>query len=220
MSSPAHPAAAGNAARPAAARRPAPATLRLPASRRAVPTSTRLRTRRIPLPAYVVILLALPVAVLAGADAAGWLVNKGRFVPASALGADALGVAGRDADAGRGAGAGRGEAGAGRGEAGTGRGEAGTEAGTGGAGEGGRSGGAGKAPVAPGSLDPDDVRGSTTMQQVLDAFPRVTAAELCARFGVPVDTPTSTQLKTLAQTGNGYEVSELREWLKTRTGDS
>jgi hypothetical protein len=64
--------------------------------------------------------------------------------------------------------------------------------------------------------DPESVNGSMTVQQVLDAFPTVTAAEIYRQFGVPADTPTSTQLKELAAHGNGYEVSDLREWLKTR----
>lgn len=175
--------------------KPAAAMVRLPANRRAVPTSTRLRTGRIPLLAYVVVLLALPVALLVGADATGWLVNSGRFVPSSALGAEELGVAGRDFGGGAGREGGESEAG----------GESGSR-------------GAAAVSVAPGSLPADDVRGSMTMQQVLDAFPQVTAAELGKLFGVPADTPTSTQLKNLGQIGNGYEVSELREWLKSRTG--
>jgi hypothetical protein len=43
----------------------------------------------------------------------------------------------------------------------------------------------------------------------------VTAAEICELFWVSSGTPTTTQLKTLAQKGNGYEVTDLREWLET-----
>jgi hypothetical protein len=194
---------AGTTTEPLASRaEPAAAMLRLPAHRRVVPTRTRMRTGRVPLPAYVAALLVLPVALLIGANAAGWLVNSGRFVPSSALGAEALGVAGQDFGGGSGGDGGRSEE---------------KESGAEGAVEPG-SRGAATLSVAPGSLPVDDVRGSMTMQQVLDAFPQVTAAELCTLFGAPADTPPSTQLKNLAQAGNGYEVSELREWLKTRAG--
>ena len=156
-----------------------PATLRLPASRRPVPTSTRLRTRRVPLLVYAVVLVALPVAVLAGARATGWWVTTGHTVASTALGAD-LAVAQPTSGPGAGTGAGEGST----------------------------------ATVT----NPHDVKGSMTVQQILDAFPQVTAAELLAKFGAPASTPTSTQLKTLAQTGNGYEVTDLREWLETRQG--
>lgn len=178
-----------------------PGTLRLPPSRRTVPTTTRLRTRRLPLPLYAAILLVLPVAVLVGARASGWWITSGHTVPASALGAQALGV---DAAAGSGH-------------------EAGGEgSGTQGGGTVVQSGAAGASsaasePGGAGALDPQEVKGSMTLQQILDAFRGITAAEICAKFGVPSDTPTSTQLKTLAQRGNGYEVSQLREWLETRS---
>jgi hypothetical protein len=64
---------------------------------------------------------------------------------------------------------------------------------------------------------PHDVKGSMTIQQVVDAFPQVTAAQICEFLGLPADTSKSTQLKTLAQTGNGREVTELHEWLETKT---
>jgi len=67
-------------------------------------------------------------------------------------------------------------------------------------------------------ISPHDVKGSMTAQQILDAFPKVTATDLFKQFGAPANTPTSTQLKTLAQNGNGYEVDKLREWLETRQG--
>lgn len=61
-----------------------------------------------------------------------------------------------------------------------------------------------------------DVKGSMTVAQVVEAFPGLTAADILRQFGAADDTPTSTQLKTLAQQGEGYEVSDLREWLETR----
>ncbi len=148
-----------------------PGTLRLPPSRRTVPTTTRLRTRRFPLPVYAAILLVLPVAVLAGARSSGWWITSGHTVPASALGSRALGV---DATAGNGRGAG--------GEG------VGAVAQSGGAGE--QSGGAGapsaaSEPGGAGALDPQEVKGSMTLRQILDAFPGVTAAEVCGKFGVP-----------------------------------
>lgn len=61
---------------------------------------------------------------------------------------------------------------------------------------------------------PDDVKGWMTAQQVLDAFPPLTAAELFALFGVPANTATSTPLKDLAERGTGFDLTDLREWLK------
>jgi hypothetical protein len=157
-----------------------PSTLRLPANRHPVPTRTRLRTRRVPIAAYAVILLALPVAVLLGARATGWWITTGHTVSATTLGADTIGTRP------------------------TGQG------GQNGGGEPGQS-------AAPGAtINPHDVKGSMTVQQVLDAFPKITATELLGKFGAPASTPTSTQLKTLAQDGNGYEVDDLREWLETQ----
>lgn len=64
---------------------------------------------------------------------------------------------------------------------------------------------------------PADVKGSMTVQQVVDAFPAVTAAEVFARFGAPLETATSTQLKTLVEAGNGTDIPTLRTWLQERT---
>lgn len=66
----------------------------------------------------------------------------------------------------------------------------------------------------PGTMNPQDVKGSTTVQQVLDAFPQVSAAEIFDLFGAPADTATSTPLKTLARNSDGIEVTDLREWLE------
>jgi hypothetical protein len=63
---------------------------------------------------------------------------------------------------------------------------------------------------------PDDVKGRMTVQQLLDAFPQVTDEQLFARFGVPADTPTSIELKELAERGNGFDLPALRAWLKQR----
>ncbi len=150
-------------------------SLRLPPSRHPVPTRNAVRTRRVPLVAYIVVLLGLPIAVLVGARATGWWVTAGRTVPTTAVGADALGTGAQN--------------GAGNGE-----------------------GGGADASVS----SPHDVKGSMTVQQVVDAFPQVTAAEVFQQFGVPENTPTSTQLKTLVKDGNGFEVSALREWLESR----
>lgn len=75
--------------------------------------------------------------------------------------------------------------------------------------------------IAGGRSDPsqlpasaDDVRGWMTARQILDAFPRVTTAELYAQFGVPADTASSTELKDLAESGNGFDLPALRQWLK------
>lgn len=64
---------------------------------------------------------------------------------------------------------------------------------------------------------PDDVKGWMTAQQVLDAFPPLTAAELFTLFGVPATTATSTPLKDLAERGTGFDLTDLREWLKQRS---
>jgi len=78
-----------------------------------------------------------------------------------------------------------------------------------------RDGGTG--PAAP--ADPADVKGSMTLQQVVDAFPPMTATLLLAQFGAPVDTPTSTQLKSLVESGNGMDIPALRTWLQEQASD-
>lgn len=148
-------------------------TLRLPPHRSPVPTRTRLRTRRLPIPAYIAVLLVLPLAVLLAGRVSGWWVTTGHTVPATALGA---GVPDTTA-------------------AGTPR----TPDGSVGTG-----------------MSAHDVTGSMTLAQLVAAFPTVTAAQVCERFGAPADTPPSTQLKTLAKNGNGFDVSDLRGWLEER----
>ena len=69
--------------------------------------------------------------------------------------------------------------------------------------------------AAPAS--PADVKGSMTVQQVVDAFPPMTAARVLAAFGAPTDTPPSTQLKTLAESGGGMDIPALRTWLQDET---
>lgn len=166
-------------------------TLRLPPHRHPVPTRTRLRTRRVPLVAYVLVLLLVPVAVLGGARMSGWWVTTGHTLPSTALGGGALGVdaPGSPARGGPDPGAASGASD--------------------------QNGGPTAAPA-----NPADVKGSMTVQQVLDAFPQTGTAEIYDLFGVPADTPASTQLKTLAKNGNGYEVSDFREWLAKRVAAS
>jgi len=77
--------------------------------------------------------------------------------------------------------------------------QAGTPSGEGGA----------KAPAAPA-----DVKGSMTVQQVVDAFPPITAAQILAKLGAPLNTPTSAQLKTLVEKGNSIDIPTLRTWLQ------
>lgn len=59
---------------------PTIATLRLPTRSRAVPTSTRLRTRRVPTLLAPVVAVLLAVGVVAGAQAAGYWATSGRDV--------------------------------------------------------------------------------------------------------------------------------------------
>jgi len=61
---------------------------------------------------------------------------------------------------------------------------------------------------------PADVKGSMTVQQVVDTFSSITAAQILAKLGAPMDTPTSTQLKTLAENGNSMDIPTLRTWLQ------
>jgi hypothetical protein len=70
--------------------------------------------------------------------------------------------------------------------------------------------------VAPAA--PADVKGSMTLQQVVDAFPPVTAAQILAQFGAPPSTPTSTQLKDLVEGGNGMDIPGVRTWLEKQAG--
>jgi hypothetical protein len=133
-----------------------PDPLRLPASRRPVPTRTRIRTLRIPLTAYVAFLLILPIAVIATARATGWWATTGRTVPATALGAPDFGEDSRPGD-----GAGKGA----DGQAG--------EAGQGGAGQSAGAGNGDSGGSRPENIvSAQDVRGSMTVQEVIDAFPR------------------------------------------------
>lgn len=76
-------------------------------------------------------------------------------------------------------------------------------------------GGVNEVAVATRTLTPDEVKGSMTVQQVADGFPALAADDVLAAFGAPAGTPTSTQLKTLAQDG-AMDVSEFRTWLAQR----
>jgi hypothetical protein len=74
--------------------------------------------------------------------------------------------------------------------------------------------GSGETPAAA-PADPDDVKGSMTIQQVGDAFPQVSAAQISVAFGAPADTPTSTLLKDLAEGGGGsMDLPAFRTWLR------
>lgn len=66
--------------------------------------------------------------------------------------------------------------------------------------------------VAPAA--PADVKGSMTVQQVADAFPSITAAQILAQFNAPPNTPASTQLKDLVEASNGMDIPALRTWLE------
>ncbi|MEP7018848.1 MAG: hypothetical protein ABI899_12615 [Actinomycetota bacterium] len=156
-------------------RSPLPASLRdattapqqelvLPRGRRAVPTRSRLRTRRIPVAIYVAVSILVPTLIVVGFMSAGLWAN--------AESSSVTQVA-----------------------------EAGTPSGESGVGV-----------AAPAS--PADVKGSMTVQQVVDAFSPISAAQILGRLGAPLDTPTSTQLKTLVEKGNSIDIPTLRTWLQ------
>ena len=132
--------------------------LTIPRGRRAVPTQTRLRTRRIPVAMYIAALLLLPTLMVAGFISAGLWANAETTATT----------------------------------------QAGTQAGESAA-----------APAAPA-----DVKGSMTIQQVVDAFPPITAAQILGKLGAPLNTPPSTQLKTLVESGNSIDIPTLRTWLQ------
>lgn len=155
-------------------RSPLPSTLRdatpapvqelvIPRGRRAVPTQTRLHTRRIPVAIYVAVSILVPTLMVVGFMSAGlWANPEGSSM------------------------------------------SQGTDTGThSGEGDGGA--------VAPAS--PADVKGSMTVQQVVDAFAPITAVQILAELDAPLDTPTSTQLKTLVQEGSSKDLPALRTWL-------
>jgi hypothetical protein len=70
-------------------------------------------------------------------------------------------------------------------------------------------------PTAAAPADPDDVKGSMTIQQVRDAFPQVSPAQISVAFGAPADTPPSTLLKDLVEGGDGsMDLPGFRTWLR------
>jgi hypothetical protein len=73
----------------------------------------------------------------------------------------------------------------------------------------GEGGGNAVAPAAPA-----EVKGSMTVKQVADAFPATSAAQILVQLGAPPNTPTSTQLKELVESGNGMDIPALRTWLE------
>ena len=66
--------------------------------------------------------------------------------------------------------------------------------------------------AAPAS--PAEVKGSMTVQQVVDAFSPITAAQILGKLGASLNTPSSTQLKTLVEKGNSIDIPALRTWLQ------
>src|SRR5450631_3781742 len=72
----------------------------------------------------------------------------------------------------------------------------------------GESGAGAEAPAAPADV------GSMTVQQVVDAFPPITAAQILGKLGAPLNTLSSTQLKTLVEKGNSIDIPTLRTWLQ------
>jgi len=135
--------------------------LAIPRGQRAVPTQTKLHTRRIPVAMYVAALLLLPTLMIAGFMSAGLWASAETSATT----------------------------------------QAGTPSGEGGAGA--------EAPATPA-----DVKGSMTVQLVVDAFPPITATQILSKFGAPPNTPTSTQLKTLVEKGNSIDLPTLRTWLQ------
>ena len=77
-------------------------------------------------------------------------------------------------------------------------------------------GGVNETVITSGTLTPEGVKGSMTVQQVADGFPSLTTAEVLTVFGVPADTATSTQLKALVQNGSTLDVTDFRTWLAQR----
>ena len=57
-----------------------------------------------------------------------------------------------------------------------------------------------------------------TVQQVVDTFPPITAAQILTKLGAPLNTSTSTQLKTLVEKGNSIDIPTLRTWLLEQGG--
>ncbi len=181
----------------------AAATLRLPTRQRAVPTATRLRTRRVPLAVYALVLVAVPVGAYAVSKATGVWSVTGRPGFAAGQGHDPAEAA-AEKEAAR--------------EQTTGTTPSPGASGPGvGAGKGTGTGASASA-RADGTLPrtPEDVKGWHTVAQLVAAFPSVTPAEIFGKFGVPTSTPTSRQLKELAEDGNGFDIPALRTWLDSR----
>jgi hypothetical protein len=78
-------------------------------------------------------------------------------------------------------------------------------------------GGANEAAVASGTLTPDGVKGSMTVQQVADGFPGLSTVDVLQFMGAPAGTAASTQLKTVVQDGSQKDVTDLRTWLAQRS---
>jgi hypothetical protein len=67
--------------------------------------------------------------------------------------------------------------------------------------------------VQPNGANVDEIKGWMTLNDVSAAY-KVPVAEIVAAFGLPADTPGTTQLKSLERPT--FSVLNLREWLRTR----
>jgi hypothetical protein len=67
--------------------------------------------------------------------------------------------------------------------------------------------------VQPTGANVDEIKGWMTLNDVATAY-QVPAAEILAAFGLPADTPGTTQLKSLESPT--FSVPNLREWLSTK----
>jgi hypothetical protein len=53
-----------------------------------------------------------------------------------------------------------------------------------------------------------------TVQQVVDAFPPIMAAQILGKLGAPLNMRTSAQMKTLVEKGNSIDIPTLGTWLQ------
>jgi len=142
--------------------------LRLPRNRRPVPTSTRLRTRRLPVLAYIAAIVLLPALVVAGGMAVGQWQLTGRGHTGAEGSADSASVNG--------------------------------------------TGPSGKDQAAARRRPPRRTSRVDDRPRRPHGLPSVTAAQLLAELNAPPDTPTSAQLKTIAESG-GVDLPTARTWL-------
>lgn len=135
--------------------------LRIPRSARPTMTTATRTSRRVPVLAYVGIVLALVAGTVVGSQSLGWFATSGQ-VSAST----------------------------------------------------------GERVVPVSGASTGDIKGWTTIQQVIDAYP-VTQSALYAYLAIPIDTPTSTTLSELKEAGTGsWDVPALRSWIDDGTPTS